>query len=285
MNDEIIISYEEIDNSLITRIDFVDSNLNYPLNVFFASKNVIIWQTTITTSNEWCSLQYSRNLDIRIIDNNGDLILNKTWSFNSNSDVCEIEFIKWCQDFYFINGYKPNGVVIGSHNGSIGEWVEAYKQNLIGNSLLVEPNMKSFNQLVSNYQHDNKFTFKNVVVSESNEYVDFFTDPDSESESSSLILDNLLKNTDTFISHKIKSTTPNNLFTNFTPDWLHIDAEGYDGKILLMIGDEYLHKLKFIIWEHIHLDEETKIKLKQRLDLFNFETSVGLEYNSFAIKL
>ena len=75
------------------------------------------------------------------------------------------------------------------------------------------------------------------------------------------------------------------MFTNFPPDWLHIDAEGYDGKILLMIDDEYLHKLKFIIWEHIHLDDETKIKLKQRLELFNFKTTIGLEYNSFAVKI
>jgi FkbM family methyltransferase len=284
MNNSIIISYDELDNNLTTKLDFVDSNLNYPLSVYFATKNIIIWQTIITSSNEWCSLQYSRNLDIRVIDNDGDLILNKIWSFNSKSDICEIEFIKWCQNFYFINVCKPNGIVIGSHNGTTGEWVESYKQDLIGDVLLIEPNIKPFNQLVSNYQHDNKFTFKNVVISEHNEFVDFFTDVDSESESSSLILNNLLKNTETFINHKIKSITPNNLFINFTPDWLHIDAEGYDGKILLMINDEHLHKLKFIIWEHIHLDEEIKIKLKKRLELFNFTVIVGLDYNTFAIK-
>ena len=55
-------------------------------------------------------------------DNNGDLILNKMWLFNSKSDTCEIEFINWCQNFYLINGYKPNGVVIGAHTGISGEW-------------------------------------------------------------------------------------------------------------------------------------------------------------------
>jgi FkbM family methyltransferase len=284
MNSGIIISYDEIGNNLITKLDFIDSNLTYPLNVYFVTKNIIVWETIIEKSNEWCSLQYSRNLDIRVIDNNGDLILNKVWSFNSKSDICEIEFIKWCQNFYFNKSYKPNGIVIGSHNGTTGEWVESYNQNLIGEVLLIEPNIKPFNQLVSNYQHDNKFTFKNVVISEHDEFVDFFTDVNSESESSSLILNNLLKNTDTSINCKIKSTTPNNLFTNFTPDWLHIDAEGYDGKILLMIDDEHLNKIKFIIWEHIHLDDDIKIKLKERLESFNFTVTVGLDYNTFAIK-
>ena len=150
--------------------------------------------------------------------------------------------------------------------------------------LLVEPNIKPFNQLVSNYQHDNKFTFKNVVISEYDRFVDFFTDVNSDSESSSLILDNLLKNEKTSVSNKIKSLTPNNLVTNFTPDWLHIDAEGYDAKILLLIDDGHLHKLKFIIWEHIHLDDEIKRELKEKLESFNFTVIVGLDYNTFAIK-
>jgi FkbM family methyltransferase len=229
-------------------------------------------------------LPNSRGLDVRIIDVNGDIIFNKPWSLNSKSDICEIEFIKWCQDFYFNYGYKPNGVVIGSHNGSTGEWVESYKQNLIGNTLLIEPNLKPFDKLVSNYQHDNRFKFKKIVVSESDDFVDFYTDENSESESSSLIKDNLLKNVTSLISHKIKSTSPNNILDNFDSDWLHIDAEGYDAKILLMINDKHLNNLKFIIWEHIHLNDDIKIKLKEKLELFGFKVTVGLEYNSFAIK-
>jgi FkbM family methyltransferase len=284
MKDSIIISYEEIGNNLETRIDFLDEDLNYPLNVYFATKNTIVWETIIGSSEIWCSLPYSRNLDIRIIDSNGNLILNKIWTFNSKSDICEIGFIEWCRDFYFLAGYKPNGVVIGSHNGSTGEWVESYKQGLIGDVLLVEPNIKPFNQLVSNYQHDGKFIFKNVAISEYNGFVDFFTDVNSDSESSSLILNNLLKNTKTPIRNKIKSVTPNNLFINFTPDWLHVDAEGYDAKILLLIDDEHLNKLKFIIWEHIHLDDEIKRELKEKLELFNFRVIIGFDYNTFAIK-
>jgi hypothetical protein len=66
---------------------------------------------------------------------------------------------------------------------------------------------------------------------------------------------------------------------------LHIDAEGYDAKILLMINDDHLKNLKFIIWEHIHLDDEIGLKLKEKLELFDFKVTIGLEYNSFAVKI
>jgi FkbM family methyltransferase len=285
MTNDIIVSYDENSNSLTTKVEFLSQNLKYPLTVYFTTNNIIVWKTTINSENTWCSLPNGRNVDIRIIDSNGDLILNKMWLFNSKSDICEIEFVKWCQDFYFKNGYKPSGVVIGAHNGTSGEWVESYKQNLISNTLLIEPNLKPFNKLVSNYQHDNRFKFKNIVVSEFDDFVDFYTDENLDSESSSLIKNNLLKNNSTSISNKVKSVSPNNILNNFTCDWLHIDTEGYDAKILLMINDEHLNKLKFIIWEHIHLDDEIKLKLKEKLELFGFKITVGLEYNSFAVKL
>ncbi len=91
MKDSIIISYSEIGNNLETRIDFFDEDLNYPLNVYFATKKIIVWETIIESSEIWCSFPYSRNLDVRIIDSNGDLILNKIWTPNSKSDICEIK--------------------------------------------------------------------------------------------------------------------------------------------------------------------------------------------------
>jgi hypothetical protein len=128
------------------------------------------------------------------------------------------------------------------------------------------------------------FKFKKVVVSESDDYVDFYTNENFDSESSSLIKNNLLKNSEISINSKVKSISPNVLLNNFSCDWLHIDAEGYDAKIILMIDDTHLSKIKFIIWEHIHLDEETKLQLKEKLILMNFKVNVGFNYNTYAIK-
>ena len=42
MKDSIIISYNEIGNNLETKIDFLEENLNYPLSVYFATKNILV---------------------------------------------------------------------------------------------------------------------------------------------------------------------------------------------------------------------------------------------------
>ena len=285
MDNNIIITYKEQNDKLITRVDVLSENFSYPLNVYFTTKNKIIWETTLYQSNTWCSLPDSRNLNVRIIDNNGELIYNKPWVLCSESDICELEFIKWCQDYFFKTSKKPKGIVIGTHDGSHGEWVESYKQNLIGNTLLIEPNIKPFNQLVSNYQHDNIFQYKNVVVSDSDNFVEFFTDSNRNSESSSLLLNNLLKNNGNHSSYLIKSITPNKLLDNFECDWLHIDAEGYDAELILLLSNSHLNNLKFIIWEHIHLDDETKIRLQQKLESFGFTVKTGKDYNTFAKKI
>lgn len=285
INNGIEISYIKDGNNLKSNIIFTSSNLNYPVKVYFIIYGMNIWEVEIISSGMWCELPNSRNVDIRVIDNNGNLVLNKIWEHNSNSDTVEIEFLKWCRDFHNLKSYKPSGVVIGCHSGVSGEWVEAYKSNLIGESLLIEPNIIPFNKLVSNYQSDSRFTFIKSVVSESDGFVNFYTDENGDSESSSLIESNLLKSSGNSIKNKVKSISPNFIFENYKVDWLHIDAEGYDANILFLISDEYLLKVGFIIWEHIHLSEDVKFRLSNRLIVLGFHVEEGLEYNTFAFKI
>jgi FkbM family methyltransferase len=276
--------YLEENNSLKTTVEFLSSDINYPVKLYFTGESGNIqWEHEVESVGIWCSWPHSRYQNIRVIDNNGDLIFNKVWKYCENSDIVEIEFINWCRSYIFENGANPNGIVVGSHNGLGGEWVEAYKQDLIGNTLLIEPNIVPFHQLVSNYQNDNRFTFKQVVISENNGFVDFFTDNDGSSESSSLIQSNILKNHNESSKKTVKSLTPSDIFNNDV-QWLHIDAEGYDARIILLIEDEYMNNLRFIIWEHIHLSEEEKESLKLKLESIGFRIVVGKDYNTFAIK-
>ena len=284
-NNGIIITYSnEGEYGLTSKVEFTSPYLNYPVKLYFTGETGSIQSVfEIGGPGNWYIWPYARNQNIRVVDNNGELILNKVWKYCENSDIVEIEFINWCRNFIFDNGVNPNGVVIGSHNGLSGEWVEAYKQDLIGNTLLIEPNIVPFHQLVSNYQSDSRFSFKQVVISESNGFVDFYTDNDGSSESSSLIQSNILKNHNESSKKTVKSLTPSDIFNNDV-QWLHIDAEGYDARIILLIEDEYINNLRFIIWEHIHLSEEEKEYLKLKLESSGFRVFVGKEYNTFAIR-
>jgi len=288
--DGIIINYtkKKLLNSkseLNCKLQFNSQTLNYPLIVYFTTQSgSIIWSTTIPQSNIWCELPNSRNLDIRIIDNKGEIVLNYIWEDNFNSDICELKFIEWCKFFMSQENKKPKGIVIGSHNGLTGEWVNANNKSLIGSTLLIEPNEKPFQQLISNYQNDFKFSFKNILVSENGGYIDFYTDENEDSESSSTILSNIHKNHSNVITKHLYSRTLNDLIIEFSPDWLHLDVEGLDGKLLLSVPDDTIEKLKFIIWEDIHLSDDEKILLKNKLSNKGFSVIIGDEYNTFAIK-
>lgn len=290
INDGITIDYTRnklLDSKceLSCKIEFNSETLNYPLIVYFTSQSGnILWSTSILSSNTWCELPSSRNLNIRIIDNKGELVLNHIWEDNINSDVCELKFIEWCKFFISKENKKPKGIVIGSHNGLHGEWVNANNKNLIGSTLLIEPNEKPFQQLVSNYQNDFKFSFKNILVSETGGYINFYTNENGDSESSSIILSNVNKYHENIITKQLYSRTLDDLITEFSPDWIHLDVEGLDAKLLLSTSDEILKKLKFIIWEDIFLSDDEKKILKDKLTYNGFSVITGNEYNTFAIK-
>jgi hypothetical protein len=57
-----------------------------------------------------------------------------------------------------------------------------------------------------------------------------------------------------------------------------------DGKLLLSVPDDTIKNLKFIIWEDIHLSDEEKDLLNNKLSNKGFSIIVGNEYNTFAIK-
>jgi FkbM family methyltransferase len=284
----IVYTENESDNtkkSLISRVSFDSDELNYPVKIFFTSQSGnVIWSTLISHSNTWCELPSSRNIDIRVIDNNGEIILNKIWSENFNSDICELKFLDWCKYFISTNNKKPKGIVVGAHNGSSGEWVTANNKKLIGSTLLIEPNETPFQQLVTRYQNDFIFTYKNILVSETGGHVDFYTDKNGESESSSILQSNVTKYHDKIITKKIYSKTLNDLIIYFEPDWIHLDVEGLDAKLLLSVSDELIQKIKFIIWEDIHLTNEETILLNNKLKNNGFTVLSGYEYNSFAFK-
>lgn len=278
----------EILDPYCIKLEFNSDKLNYPLNIYFTTHNSsngeIRWETEIGGVNMWCSGPPEKGLDVKVIDSNGDIIFKYDWVFNESSDIVEKIFIKWCRNFIKNNGIKPKGIVIGTCDGVTGEWVEAYNQNLIGECLLIEPNIKPLLSLIYRYQNDSRFKFKKCVIGESNDIVDFFTDDSGTSECSSLLESNYLKHHDTYKKLKVKSFNPNYIFNNNESDWLHIDAEGYDGKILLLLNDYVLNKLQFIIWEHIHLDDETSVIIKEKLQKFGFKIEVGQDYNTCAYR-
>lgn len=281
-----MIEFKILENTHQYFIELKSEKIKYPVDVYFITLDgKIQWNTSVTSNNQWVVGPNNMELDIRVIDSFGDVIFSYNYIFNDTSDIIERLFINWCRSFISKKGFKPKGFIIGAHNGSSGEWVHAYSQDLIGECLIIEPNINPFLSLTSKYKNDSKLTFKKCVISESNDSIDFYTDSSGESESSSLIESNYLKHeNDGFQKIKVKSYNPNTLLGSNIPDFIHIDAEGYDGNIILILSDEILNKVKFIIWEHIHLTEDVKNLINTKLVSYGFIISIGERYNTCAYK-
>ena len=201
--------------------------------------------------------------------------------------MVENKFISWCRNFKGKNRDKAPGMVIGAHRG-FGEWENAYNQDLIGECLLIEPNESPFHELVSRFQKDSRFSYRKCLVSESGGDLEFFTNGSGDSESSSLSLDHLVNSPkiegDKIISKVMKSFTVEDLSKGREIKWIHIDAEGYDSKIILSISDKVLAGTEFIIWEHLFLDPNQRSVLKEFLSSRGFLVLEGQAYNSCAFK-
>lgn len=88
-----MIEFNFLENPNRIHIDF-SKNINYPIDVFFTSPSgKVIWQTSLSYPSWVEGPPGLKETDIRVIDNNGDLIFSHNWTFNSNSDIVEKEFI------------------------------------------------------------------------------------------------------------------------------------------------------------------------------------------------
>lgn len=281
-----MINFTILENPIRYHIDFISSELKYPLNIYFINKRGdIFWQTQINSQNTWVQSPPSTTLDVRVIDSDGDVVFSYDWIYNQLCDIVEKKFIDWCRNFITNFRNKPTGIVIGTNDGSEGEWVVAHKQHLIGETLLIEPNLNSFLTLTTKYSENENFSFKRCAISETDGEVDFYTNESETLESSSLLEDHYLKHKQEFKIVKVRSFSPNTLLNDNLPDWIHIDAEGYDAKIILMIDDDKLSKIKFLMWEHIHISNELSEKINHKLNNIGFEIIKGDGYNSCAYKI
>lgn len=267
------------------QIDFLSTEIKYPVQILFVAKDcTIIWQTQVDTPFTWVQGPPSTDLDVRILDNNGNLIFKYDWIFNDMSDIVEKKFIHWCRNFMTNFAKKPKGVVIGSNSGVDGEWVEANTQNLIGDTLLIEHDLKSFLSLISKYSQDSKFSFRQCFVNDSEGEFYFNIDNVGKIIDSVNVFDNSNLQSDIpYHTIRSKSFKISNILES-NPDWIQIDAKGKDYKIIEDLDSTVLSKLGFIIWKHLHLSEsETKL-IHQKLNNFGFSIINGNGYTSCAYK-
>jgi hypothetical protein len=258
------------DNIKIETGDLTGILRNEQLPINFQIKNAvskkIIWQTNLN-SFMWASFPSTEMNDVVVNDAQGNFIYQYRWDVIQHGSIFYKSLWLYCKSL--INqGIKPKGLVIGTHDGEFGEWVPLVK-NFMSDMVLVEGSEKQFNVLKNNYQGKQGVNLVNNLVTTDGADVEFF---EGGAGYTNTVVKRVIEYWEKEEIHSTKrsSISINNLiFDHFSAynkklDWLHLDVEGLDAKLLLAIDSDKLPD--FIIYEDFNLGDDEKNNLVSYLE-------------------
>jgi len=199
--------------------------------------------------------------DVFILDSNHKVIYSKIWDVMEHGNY----FYKslWLYNKSILsNGKLPKGLVIGTHDGEFGEWVPiALKRE--SKILLVEASDNQFEKLTQNYKNNSMVkTYKNLITPNGGK-VEFF---EGGYGYTNTVVEKVIRHWET---EEIKSTIKDSIsITNLILeecdgdiDWLHLDVEGLDAKLIMGIDETKVVLPNFIIFEDYNLSDENKVEI------------------------
>lgn len=255
----------------VSNISKVNKNLPWTLNIKKHVSGEIQWSTIM--EDFWVATYPNIEMfDVEIIDSRGFIIYTKKWNIVEHGNF----FYKslWLYNKSLIKeGKFPKGLVIGTHDGEFGEWVPSVL-NRECKVTLVEASDNQYNKLVENYKNNSLVTtIKNLVTPNGGD-VDFFEGGAGYTNS---VVERVINHweKEKITTNKKSSISTNDLIKKYCDgqiDWLHLDVEGLDAKLLLSLEPNLIPN--FIIYEDYNLEQQ------ENLELLNFMKEMGFSIKS-----
>jgi len=223
----------------------------------------ILWHTNLS-SFMWATYPENEINDVVVTDAQGNFVYQYYWDVLQHGSIFYKSLWLYCKSLINM-GKKPKGLVIGTHDGEFGEWVPLIR-HFMSDMLLIEGSSEQYNKLVKNYQGKQGISFLQDIITPYGGEVEFFEGGKGYTNS---IVERVINywEKEEIHSTKRESTSLNQIIKeNFNEglDWIHLDVEGLDAKLLMSIDDTY--KLpKFIIFEDFNLTSEEKEEIKKWL--------------------
>lgn len=229
-----------------------------------------------TNGNSWFDKNNFYFEDIFVYSKDNLLLWEQKWNIYEEQEYCF---------FKLLNSHKnTNGIVIGAHDGTYGEWVTMI-DNEKNNLLLIEPTTNQYEKLTRSFGDKKNIKLIKTLVSTEGGDVDFYEGPTGFFNS--MNVDHLKKYTfeDNIIKSKISSISMIELLKEHENnlDWIHIDTEGYDAKLILSVKNEKHLLPRLIVFEHNHITIEESHELELFFKNENYKL-IKFEDNTFAIK-
>jgi hypothetical protein len=254
----------KIDTEDLSKI-FSEEELPLKIEIKNVVSKKIVW-TTHLSSHMWAIFPNNEMYDVIIRDKYEKFIYHYYWDVIIHGSIFYKSLWLYCKNL--INqDKKPNGLVIGTHDGEFGEWCPLVRHHL-SEMVLVEGSKNQFEVLQQNYEGKDGLTFVNRIVTEEGGNVKFFEGGKGYTNS---VVERVIRKweSEEIGSSYKESISINNLIETYfincgkKLDWLHLDVEGLDAKLILAIKKDYLPN--FIIYEDANLLEDEKTLLMNYL--------------------
>lgn len=215
--------------------------------------------------------------DIFVRSKNGNLLKFYKWDVTTFGD--EVEKALY---FYHLgrraNGKSSNGLVIGTHDGRNGHWIYSIKDEL-SRATLVEGSETQFLKLKNNYRDKTNVKMINQIVTPHGGEVDWYQGGEGYTDTVVSELIHEWLNESQIIKKRKPSISINDLMTFEVYDWLHLDVEGIDAKLILSLEQ----KPNVIVFESMNLSEDDNKMLNNWFDDNSYSTIVD-NGNTIALK-
>lgn len=215
------------------------------------------WSTNLN-DNWYATYPNTEMFDVEILDSRGRIVYKKTWDVMEHGN----HFYKslWLFNKSILsNGKFPKGLVIGTHDGEFGEWVPIAQKRECS-VVLVEASDNQFNKLKNNYKNNSLVKpIQNLITPNGGE-VEFF---EGGAGYTNTVVENVIRHWEKEEIKSIRrdSISITDLILNECDgyiDWLHLDVEGLDAKLIMGIDDTKIILPKFIIFEDYNLSKDDK---------------------------
>jgi len=239
-----------------------------PLNVQIQQSisKEIVWSTKLY-ENMWASFGQNEIYDVIILDNQDKFITKYYWDILQHGSIFYKSLWLYCKGL-INSGKKPKGLAIGTHDGEFGEWVPLVR-NFMSDVYLVEASDKQYEKLEKNYRGRTGINLIKEIITPNGGKVEFFEGGRGYTNS---VVERVIRSWETEeVNSSVKnSVSLNDLIKSIggNLDWIHMDVEGLDVKLILSLEKEYIPN--FIIYEDFNLSEEDKESITNWIKENNF---------------
>jgi FkbM family methyltransferase len=235
---------------------WIYKNEEFPFSFEVWLKDKLMWNCNLEP-NTWATWNCLDNDGLKafIKDKDKNIVSHFRLDPWTNRNATEQFFDTW-----IMKNPNSNGIVIGTHDGTDGEWVKHVKNNK-ANAILVEASKQQFDKLVYNYSGiDNVKLINEAITSDGRETVFYEFGSGHANTFDKVHYENHISGGEEVSMRNVKSVSINdliiqeNLQNNL--DWIHLDTEAIDDEIIMGLDFSRIKKPKLIVFETINFSKE-----------------------------